>query len=241
MMIENLFIIIQARMTSTRLPNKVMLPLAGSVVLDVMLKRLGDLKDNVIIATTDDDSALPIVEYCQRENVRFYRGDTDNVLSRYYGAAKSFGATANSIIVRCTSDCPLIDKQTTHETINFFKRQGVGFVAAGPHSGFPNGFDTEVFRFSALEQAHINATSAVDREHLTQYIIRHNSRADYVAKQDHGHLRLTLDEPDDYEAIKAIYALFDNTIAFSYAELLAKLSQHPEIIELNRHVEQVQV
>lgn len=237
----DMLLVIQARMTSTRLPNKVMLPLAGSIVLDVMIKRLGDLREKIVIATTDDDTALPIVEYCERESIKYFRGDTDNVLSRYYGAAMKYGATSNTIIVRCTSDCPLIDAETTRNTIDYFKKKKVGFVAAGPHSGFPNGFDTEVFYFSSLEEANNKAETLVEKEHLTQYIIRHNTRADYMSEQDNSHLRLTLDETDDYEAIKAVYGLFDNSVKFSYQQLVEKLSENPNIMKLNQHVEQVQV
>lgn len=240
---KDFYIVIQARMTSSRLPEKVMLPLGTKPVLEVMIERLSLLKEKIVIATTDDGTQRPITELCERLGVKYVEGDTNNVLSRYYLAAQSTGASPETVIVRCTSDCPLIDLTETARVIDHFfsLSSEYDYISAGPHCGFPNGFDTEVFTFEALESAYRLATEDFEKEHMTQYICRNMKVADYKNADDFSHWRLTLDEPADYELIKAIYSLFDYRTDFTFDELKQMLSSHPDILKLNEHVEQVQV
>ncbi|WP_125563847.1 MULTISPECIES: cytidylyltransferase domain-containing protein [Pseudoalteromonas] len=233
-------IIIQARMTSTRLPGKVLLPLCTSTVLQVMLERLQDLTENVIVATTDDGSEHPIVALCQRLGVKYFRGSTEDVLSRYYLAARQFGAQDNTAIVRLTSDCPLIDADLVRQAITYYHNHDVDMVSLGPHSGFPRGLDTCVFAFRLLARTHQLATSAPDREHVTLGMAKFNTMNSHIisAGDDHSHYRLTLDEPDDYTAIKAIYQQLDNRLDFGFSELLETLKNHPHLADINKHVEQ---
>ncbi|WP_440055623.1 cytidylyltransferase domain-containing protein [Pseudoalteromonas sp. T1lg65] len=240
---KDFIIVIQARMTSTRLPKKVMLPLRGKTVLETMLDRLSPFKDKIVIATTNDGSQSPIVELCQQLDVKYVEGDTEDVLGRYMLAADSVGANEQTVVVRCTSDCPLIDPQVTADVIShFFEiREHFDYVSAGPHCGYPNGFDTEVFTYSALLEAHNNATADFEREHVTQYISKNLRVADYSYHQDLSDWRLTLDEVDDYKLINEIYALFDNRVDFTFAELQQKIHSTPGLLEINQHVEQKQV
>ncbi|MFT2112678.1 cytidylyltransferase domain-containing protein [Marinomonas sp. 2405UD68-3] len=240
---KDFYIIIQARMTSTRLPKKVMLPLGEKPVLEVMIERLGAFKEKIIVATTNDGSQQPIVELCNQLGVRYVEGDTDNVLSRYYLAARSVDAKPNTVLVRCTSDCPLIDITESARVIDHFFSimTDYDYISAGPHCGFPNGFDTEVFTFKALELAYHNATEGFEKEHMTQYICRNMRVAEYGNSDDLSHWRLTLDEPADYEVINAIYRLFDYQTNFSFNELKRMLNSHPDVLKINAHVKQVQV
>lgn len=238
---SNLYIIIQARMTSTRLPGKVMLPLCGKSVLEVMFERLKRFHEHLIVATTDDGSEAPIVELCKRMNIRSYRGSIHDVLSRYYHAALAYGAEEDDIVVRLTSDCPLVDPDIVQRTIDFFIREKSDLTVAGPHSGFPRGMDTAVFRFALLKRMQENAVSDYDREHVTPYAERIAGElkiVDYTNTADHSRYRLTLDEPDDYRAIREVYRLFDDSVAFTYEALMAMLESHPHIYEMNKHVEQ---
>jgi spore coat polysaccharide biosynthesis protein SpsF len=234
----SIFIIIQARMTSSRLPGKVLLPLCGKTVLEVMIERLSPFRDNIIIATTNDGSEKPIMDLCNRAGVRYYRGDTQNVLSRYYGAACKFGAEPDDIIVRCTSDCPIIDHRVTSEAIHYFKEQNFEYVVAGQEGGFPRGFDTEVFTFAQLAAAAQNATTDYQKEHVTPYIKELATLGQLAADHDGSKYRLTLDEPDDYEAIQEVYKQFDNQLDFNYDELFAMLEANPYIYDINKSVEQ---
>ncbi len=240
---KDFYIIIQARMTSNRLPKKVMLPLGNKPVLEVMIERLGAFKEKIIIATTNDGSQQPIVDLCHKLGIKFVEGDVHDVLSRYYLAAQSIGAKSDTVIVRCTSDCPLIDIIESARVIEYFFRVNAeyDYVSAGPHCGFPNGFDTEVFSFRALELAYRNAEEDFEKEHITQYICRNMRVAEYSNSEDFSHWRLTLDEPADYEAINSIYQLFNYQTDFNFSELKKILYSNPEILQINAHVEQIKV
>lgn len=234
---ENVFIIIQARMTSTRLPAKVMLPLCEKTVLEVMIERLEPFKDKIIIATTNDGTQKPIIEVCKKLNLKFYEGDTQNVLSRYYEAAVKFGAKNNDIIVRCTSDCPIIDKAIIQDTINYFLASGADYTTS---SKFPIGMSAEIFRFALLKEAFENAKTDYEKEHVTPYI--YVTQKDKLKithlnnKNDDRKYRLTLDEEDDYKAIQELYRLFHNKTDFSYQELIQTLHENPYIYDINAHV-----
>ena len=235
----NFFIIIQARMTSTRLPGKVMLPLCGKPALEIMLERLKEFKKNIIIATTDDGTEKPIVELCKKLDVKYYQGDTNNVLSRYYEAAVKFGAKNETIIVRCTSDCPLIDPDIVQSVINTYQSGSIDHISA---SGFPRGLDAEAFSFSLLQEAFLNATKDYEKEHVTPYIYLTNKEkfklAQFNSDKDASKYRITLDEQEDYLAIKEIYKKFNCNTSFNYDELLSVLKENKYIYELNAHIEQ---
>lgn len=234
---NKIFMIIQARMTSTRLPAKVVLPLCEKTVLEVMIDRLKPFKDKIIIATTNDGTQKPIVEICKKLHLKFYEGDTQNVLSRYYEAAVKFGATNNDIIIRCTSDCPIIDKVIVQNTIEYFLSSKSDYTVS---SGFAIGMATEVFRFSLLKEAYENAQSDYEKEHVTPYMYKTQQDklkiTRFTNKDDDKKYRLTLDEEDDYKAIKEVYKLFHNKTDFSYEELMQKLHDNPYIYDLNAHV-----
>lgn len=234
----SLFIIIQARMTSTRLPGKVMLELCGKTMLEVMLERLSKFYENIIIATTNDGSQMPIVNLCKTLRVSYFEGDTDNVLSRYYYAAEKFGAEDETIILRCTSDCPFIDADIIQKTIEFYKNSNAEYVCACQNSGFPRGMDTEVFSFKLLKDAYNNATTAHEKEHVTPYIKTHFSTSSYQNIEDHSKYRLTLDELDDYKAIQELYKKLGYRTDFSYEKLIETLEENPYIYKMNKHVEQ---
>lgn len=238
----SLFIIIQARITSTRLPKKVMLPLCGKTVLETMFDRLNDYKENIIIATTNDGTEEPIVDVCRKNNIKYYRGDTTNVLSRYYEACQRYNVEEKDIVIRCTSDCPFIDKQLLKEALEFFESSEAQYVSLGVHSGFPRGLDVEIFNFSLLKEAFENANSDYEKEHVTPYI--HTTIKDkllikyFENKKDDSKYRITLDEEDDYIAIKELYKKFDNKIDFTYKQLIEMLESNPYIYNINKSVEQ---
>lgn len=242
-MANDIQIIIQARMTSTRLPGKVLLPLLDKTVLEVMIERLGDLKPYIIIATTNDGTEQPIVELCQRLNIRFYKGSTDDVLSRYFEAATHFGASHNTIILRLTSDCPLIDYELTKAVIKKLEQATTDMVSVGPHSGFPRGLDCCGFRYSILKNTHEMAKHPADREHVTLGMSKFQDMVCYniSAKEDLSHYRLTLDEPADYDAINAVYTKMGNHTNFSYQDLVNTLKKNPDLYDINKHVEQKSV
>jgi len=233
-------IIIQARMTSTRLPGKVLLPIGEKPALEVMIDRLGILRDQIIIATTNDGSETPIIDLCKRLGVRFFQGDTDNVLERYYLCAKRFSAKADTGIMRLTSDCPLIDFDLTAKVISIFENNNYDIVSLGPHSGFPRGLDACIFSFDILEKTYEKATLVSDKEHVTLGMAKFNhlNCFNISALTDLSHYRLTVDEADDYKLITEIYRLFDYRTDFSYQALIQLMKSNPHLYEINKHVEQ---
>lgn len=239
----NVQLIIQARMTSTRLPGKVMLQLCGMPVLQVMIERLPSWRQHIIVATTNDGSEQPIVALCQQLGVRCFQGDTDDVLGRYYQAATTFGADAQTAVVRLTSDCPLIDDGLTSDVIQRFLAGGFDMVNLGPHSGYPRGLDCCVFSYALLARTHQLATSAPDREHVTLGMAKFSDlkTLSLSAGEDLSHFRLTLDEPDDYKALQAVYGEFNHRLDFSYPQLKKVLKETPALYDINKHVQQKSV
>lgn len=238
---SNLMVIIQARMTSTRLPGKVMLPMCNRPVLQLMFDRLSHLKKSIIVATTDDGSETPILELCKKLDIKTYQGNTEDVLGRFHDAAVFYGANENTTIVRLTSDCPLIDPQLCDLVINKHLESQFDIVNLGPHSGYPRGLDCCAFTFNLLKKTHKHATSPADREHVTLGMAKfsHISTYTFSAEADYSHYRLTLDELDDYKALIAIYNSFDK-IDFDYPTLINKLKKFPQLTDINKHVEQKQ-
>lgn len=237
-----LFIIIQARMTSTRLPGKILLPLCNKPILQMMLERLDCFKNNIIIATTNDGTEQPIVDLCKQLGVRYFQGDTNNVLERYYLAATQFNARNGDVIVRLTSDCPLIDPGITQSTIDYYMNNNFDYVGAGVGTGFPRGMDTEVFSYDLLKEACHKATQDYEKEHVTPYFYKtcgdRLKTGQYKAQNDHSKYRLTLDEDSDYQAIQEVYNKLDCRTDFAYDELIEVLKNHPYIYDLNAHIEQ---
>lgn len=238
-------LIIQARMTSTRLPGKVLKTVLGKPLLAYQLERLRRVKsaDGLVVATTTNDTDEPIVALCQELGVAVYRGSETDVLSRYYEAAQVHQADA---IVRVTSDCPLIDPDVLETLIQFYRAHADQYDyvsnSLGDPPTFPRGLDTEVFSMNALAEAHTCATHPAEREHVTPYLYR---RPEYYRL--HGithpvnlsHHRWTVDTPEDFELIERILsALYPINPRFGMADVLALLEEHLDWMALNAHISQ---
>lgn len=234
----------QARMTSTRLPGKVMQEVLGQPLLYYHLLRLKRCRliDRLVVATTVNASDDVIAAYCAKIDVPVFRGDEHDVLSRYAGAVEACGAGAE-IVVRVTSDCPLIDPEIVDATIETYLsgQPGVDYVAVD-NSRFPRGLDAEVFGRDALFQAAREAVDQPEREHVTPFIYRRPDRfscATYTTPEDHGSLRWCVDEPDDFELIRRIIeALYPLKPDFGWRDCLRILSENPEWSLLNAGVAQ---
>jgi spore coat polysaccharide biosynthesis protein SpsF len=234
------YIIIQARMTSTRLPRKICMPLAGKRVLEVLLQRLKEYKDSIIIATTDNGTEEPIVNIAQDNGIKYYRGSEDNVLQRYYLSAKEYGAVSGDTIVRITSDCPLYSVDILKGCLAKYNSEKIDYLYADIHNSFPRGFDTEVFSFDLLEKAYNEATEDFEKEHVTPYIksLENITISSYNDIEDNSHYRLTLDTVQDYEAIGEVYKKLNNNINATYKQIIDVVRQNPYIKEINSEIEQ---
>lgn len=237
----NRIAIVQARMGSTRLAGKVMKTIEDHTVLGHVINRLKavDSIDSIVIATTTNAEDIVIVEEAMKYNVMAYKGSSDHVLSRYYEAANEYQA---DVIIRVTSDCPLIDPEVTNETIKLWEESKVDYVSNKRITTFPRGLDTEVFSFDALKKSYDNAYNDIHTEHVTPYIYLHEDKfsiKDYIWKQDYSKYRWTLDTPEDYELITQIYKhLYVKNEIFSWLDGIKLMEEHPDLFEINREIKQ---
>jgi spore coat polysaccharide biosynthesis protein SpsF len=227
-------------MSSTRLPGKVLLDLAGEPMLARAVERTQRAQriDRVIVATTVEPEDEPIVELCGARGWSVFRGGRDDVLDRYYQAAVTDGADP---IVRITSDCPVIDPGIIDRVVG--RLSGVNDYASNinPRRTFPRGLDVEAFTFAALSTAWREDRDPSGREHVTPFLYRHPERfrialveSDRPEAASH---RWSVDTPEDYELLQRIYAHFGSK-DFGWLDVLELLKQHPDWTEINRHVEQ---
>jgi spore coat polysaccharide biosynthesis protein SpsF len=236
-------IIIQVRMTSTRLPGKVLKPLYDDKpMLFFELERLLTLKncDTIIVATTINATDNPVLELCKKMNVPVFRGSEDDVLSRYYGAAVEHKLDH---IVRITGDCPLIDPKVTGDMIDFYRQSDFDYVSNFYPRTFPRGMDTEVFTFAALKEAHEKAKSSREREHVTVYLREGSFRkGNFAQKGDDHEYRLTVDNQEDLIVAQKLYeALHVENPLFGYKDSVGFLDAHPDIRKINNHLETEEV
>lgn len=238
--------IIQARMGSTRLPGKVMKDLFGKTVLAHVIERVKQSKeiDEIVIATTTLEKDDAIVKEAKKCGVKYFRGSEEDVLSRYYYAAKENNA---DIVVRITSDCPLIDPIIIDSIVKFYKENDYDIVTnAGidlSQRTFPRGLDTEVFSFKVLEKAFNNAKENYQREHVTPYIYENSNKIYYYKKDiDYSKYRWTLDTEEDFQLIKSIYQyLYKGKHDFYLDDILELFNKYPVLVKINAHVEQKKI
>lgn len=236
-------IIAQARMTSTRLPGKVLKTVLDKPLLSYFIERLrrATLADQVVIATTINASDEPIVDLCRTLQIGFTRGSEDDVLSRYFDAAVVTGADT---IVRVTSDCPLIDPALVDETIRFFHEESANFdyVSNSLETTYPLGMGVEVFSFRALQEAYSEGTEKADREHVTPFLYTHPER--YLIggirfPRDLSKHRWTVDTPEDLALItRIIETLYPLKSDFNLADILELMVVHPDWPLINANIRQ---
>ena len=231
--------IIQARLGSTRYPKKIFSDLANKPLLWHVVDRLKFSKkiDKIVLATTDtaidDDLAL----WAEKEGVPLFRGSENNVLERYYLAAKQFEA---SIIVRITADDPFKDPVIIDKVIDKLFMENLDFAYNNNPPTFPEGLDTEVFTFDSLEKAHKQSLEDYEREHVTQFFYRNRKKfkqSNYSNASDLSYLRWTIDTEKDYFMAKEVYRiLYRENKIFLMNDILEILKKDPQISEINKDV-----
>lgn len=228
--------IVQARMGSTRLPNKVMRPICGTPMIGLLLERLAKAKriDQIVLATSKDLRNKPLAQYVRELGYAVYQGSEDDVLDRYYQAAQEAEADT---VVRITGDCPLIDPMLIDRVIEFHVQGAYDFVSNAIEPTFPDGLDAAVFRFSLLEQAWLDAKFPSEREHVTLYMRRFPDRYKigvYKGAPDRSHFRWTVDEPADFEFVSKIYErLYPGKPDFGSDDIYRLLEREPELSKIN--------
>lgn len=230
---------IQARCGSTRLPNKVMKDLCGKPALQRMIERVQRSKrvDEVMVVTSIEKNNFPILKLCAELGVRVGIGSEDDVLDRFYQTAKLLKP---EYVIRLTADCPCFDAGLLDQAIEGMN-QDTDYRAMTSES-FADGLDLEIMNYSTLEKAWKEANHSFEREHVTQYIIRHPELfklQDFESPVGYfGNHRWTVDEPEDFEVVSMIYSHFlqtDLKDSFTYKDILSYLSEHPEVVAINKN------
>ena len=240
--------IIQARMGSTRLPGKVLSPVLDRPMLWHIVQRVSAVRGiaGVVVATSDCSSDDAVFEFCDQHNIDMYSGSLNDVLDRFYRAARLRRA---EVVLRVTGDCPLFDPEIVSEMLREFLADGtldhIGVatgagVAQGATGGrYPDGMDAELTTIEALESAWCEAREPLEREHVTPFIWRRPERfrvATHYSPVDYSQLRWTVDNQEDLDTIRAIYeALYDPNRHFLMQHVLDFLATRPEISQRNQH------
>jgi len=238
---DKIVIVVQARMTSGRLPGKVMLPILGESLLYRMMERLQMIKHQVqfVVAIPEEEKGGAIDQECERMNIPCYCGDLNNLLDRHYQAAKLYNA---DIVLKIPSDCPLIDPRIVDQVLDFyFEHEGEYDYVSNLHPAtFPDGNDVEIMTIPCIERAWKEATRKLELEHTTPYIWENpdkfrignvvwNTGKDYSMSH-----RFTIDYRADYEFIKAVFEeLYPKKHDFSCDDILQLLEERPDIYPIN--------
>jgi len=229
--------IVQARMDSRRLPGKVMAPLAGTTMIEVLLQRLGKASsiNSIIVATTKDRIDDPLAALLKKRGIAVFRGNSNDVLDRYFKSAMKLKA---DIVVRITGDCPLVDASLVDSLVANYLKGYADYVSNINPPTFPDGLDVEVFSFQALFYANQNAKSQADREHVTPFLRKCGQIKKRNVKNptDLSQERWTVDEPNDLSVIRKIFEFFAPRINFSWKEVMKLKKRHPTIFDENSKI-----
>lgn len=233
--------IIEARMTSSRLPGKHLLEANGKPMLMHLIDRLKQvtLIDQIVIATTTNATDEPLVELANEAGVGVFRGSEADVMGRVVGAGEAFSA---DVVCEVTGDCPIIDPVLVSQVIETYLINDADYVNNGRY-GVPGGMNAQVFSWLALKRSYEMTGESLDREHVTLHIKRHPElfRAIYLVAAKHNRwpeLELTLDEQDDYILIKRIIEHFGNDNQFfSCADVINLMQEKPDWLKINAAVQ----
>ena len=232
---------IEARMTSSRLPGKVMMPVLGKPMLYYLVERLKSVQsiDEIVLATTLNKTDDKLIEFAISENISYFRGSEDDVMLRVVEAADSVGA---DIVVEITGDCPIIDTQIVEQTILMYMANNVDYVSNGHIRSYPDGMDTQVFALNILKKSLSMTDELLDHEHVTLHI-RDNpklfTKINFIAPPELNwpELGLTLDERHDYNLLKIIIEHFSQkSILFSCLDVVRFLRNRPDLVAINNNV-----
>jgi len=236
-----IFATIEARMTSSRLPGKVLLDARRAPLLHHLVDRLRDVPslDGIVLATTTNRTDDVLAQFAAHERIACFRGSEDDVMARVLGAA---GSVEADVVVEITGDCPVIDPQIVEQTIRMFLAHDVAYASNVIVRSYPDGMDTQVFWLDTLKRSAALTSERLDREHVTLHIRNHPElfpRVHLVAPPEMHwpDLGLTLDEPADYDLIRRLVEHFgDANPRFSCLDAIRVLRAHPEWTALNRTV-----
>ncbi len=239
-------IVVQARLGSTRLPGKIFKTIHSKPLLSYQLERLRRVSsvEGIVVATTINPNDQAIVDYCNHEGVHCMRGSEEDVLSRYVAAASAFGL---EVVVRVTSDCPIIDPDLIEKGLQCFFQHydSLDYLSICHDRTFPLGMDFEIIRVESLKKAFFEAKTESEKEHVTPYIWQHPELfrlSNLQQKIDQSSYRLTVDTIEDFRLIEHIInVLYPKNPEFTLHDTIAFLQEHPDLLKLNAHIVQKRV
>lgn len=220
----------QARLSSSRLPGKILKEIDGETILGIHINRLKKSReiDKIKIAIASDPGFERVVSVCEKHNVDYLVGSVDDVLSRFYEAAKP---ESPELVVRVTSDCPLIDPCYIDKMITDFKKTKLDYFSNCIPPSLPDGMDAEIFTYKILEKAYEEATDTHDREHVTPFIRRIGKIGNWSHDQDLSSFRMTVDHEEDFLVIKEL--IEEKGSMASLEDYLSFLKRSPKLMGLN--------
>ena len=231
--------ILQARLSSSRLPGKVLKSILGRPMLLHQIERLENSKmiDKLIIATSKNSTDDGIEQMCLNNNIEVFRGDLDNVLDRFYQCARPYNPEH---IVRLTGDCPLVDWQVIDQVIQYHLDENSTYTSNCTPPTYPDGLDVEVFKFSSLMEAWKHAKLPSELEHVVPYIrnnLESSDKRNFEFKMDLSEHRWTVDELNDFKFVEEVYAeLYPKNKKFNMKNVLDLLKKKPHLAEINNHI-----
>ena len=229
--------IVQARMSSTRLPGKVLKKVNGKPLIEILFHRLSRSKkiDKVILATSENAENNRLAETIEQLSFDVFRGSEDDVLDRYYQAAKVYKP---QVVVRITGDCPIIDPAIIDEVISLYEKEDADYASNINPPTYPDGLDVEVLSFDSLKEANKKAKISHEREHVTPFIRANNKLKNINLSNDTdlSKERWTVDDPDDLSVIENILNHFAPDLDFSWKDVLELKKTHPDYFEANKSI-----
>lgn len=227
-------------MTSSRLPGKVLKKIKGVPLLKYHTDRLKRSGISVFAATTKNRSDDPVANFCESEGIQYCRGDEFDVLERYYQCVKKFNL---DLVIRVTSDCPLIDGELIRKGVQNFQnlKDPHVYLANGLSNTFPRGFDFEIFGSNLLNEAHRNATESYEREHVTPYLYQGKNKRVRLIPVEHSEnkssYRVTVDTPEDLRLVEVLIEEHQAHL-LNAGDIIRILDEHPELVAINAHIGQ---
>lgn len=224
-------IIIQARTDSKRFPKKVLKLINGKSVLWHVINQCKKTNLEIIVATTKRKKDDPIINIAKKSKIKWFRGSKNDVLDRYYQAAKKFNL---KWIIRITADCPVIDPKESMKVVKYLKTKNVDYVALDDNT-YPDGLDTEGFTFQSLEKAWKNARLISEREHVTPYIKKNKcKKATIRYKENLSNLRFTIDYDEDLLFLKSLFEKIEDKESINLKQILRILKENPKLVNINK-------
>jgi len=236
---NNLHIIIQARLASSRLPNKILKKIKNKTIIEIMMLRLKKFRyyKNIIIAIPNTKKNNTLNNFLKKKGFNVERGSETNVLMRFYNIARKYKMKN---IMRLTGDCPLIDFKICNNLIKIFFREKLDYISTG--SKFADGLDCEVFNFKSLEKSYQKSKSKTEKEHVTIYIRKNKKKfklRTYENNKDNSKIRLTIDKKEDLEFLKKIVNKFQKILDGKYVgsnHIINFINKNKNIYKINSHI-----